>query len=30
LESSEGDTLRDVPRFTPSGEEITGPIALRL
>jgi hypothetical protein len=26
----EGDTLRDVPRFTPSGEEITGPIVLQL
>ena len=26
----EGNTLRDAPRFTPSGEEISGPIVLQL
>ena len=30
-EAREGDTvIRDVPRYTPSGEEISGPITLRL
>jgi len=27
---SSSDGLRDVPRFTPSGEEVTGPIVLQL
>ena len=26
----DGDTLREVPRYTPSGEQVSGPIVLRL
>jgi len=26
----DGDALRDVPRYTPSGEQVSGPIVLRL
>jgi hypothetical protein len=27
---SDGNELRDVPRFTPAGEPISGPIVLQL
>jgi hypothetical protein len=30
LDDAQATELRDVPRYTPAGSEVTGPIVLRL